>query len=188
MPGAVFRMRGVSKVCHCSTSFGGLDTPTSGEVHYLNHLIPSRTAVITHNAAIALMAGRVTHISSGAIAEAAAQHNQSRASRTSPGDAMTPLNTRLLRDIVHMKGQVIAGGLVVMCGVATYITMFSPCHALLRTKTEYCQQYRFAGLFAAAKRAPGSMAARIREIPGVDAMLMCPASPSRPPDASSPYL
>ncbi|MDX1981136.1 MAG: FtsX-like permease family protein [Bryobacteraceae bacterium] len=83
---------------------------------------------------------------------------------------MSPLNTKLFRDLIHLRGQVIAVALVVMCGVATYITMFSAYHALVATQAEYYQHYRFADLFAAAKRAPESIAARIREIPGVAAV------------------
>lgn len=79
---------------------------------------------------------------------------------------MTALNHKLFRDLLRMRGQVIAVALVVACGIATYVTMRSSYESLVVSRETYYQQYRFADLFAQLKRAPESLAAEIRDIPG----------------------
>ncbi len=80
---------------------------------------------------------------------------------------MTALNRKLVRDVAHLWGQVVAITLVVACGVASYIAMRSTYNSLLRSQQVYYQKYRFADVFAQLKRAPDSIASRISEIPGV---------------------
>ncbi len=80
---------------------------------------------------------------------------------------MTALHRKLFRDLFHMKGQVAAIALVIACGVASFVTMRAMYRSLLRTQQSYYAGYRFADLFAELKRAPDSVAARLREIPGV---------------------
>lgn len=80
---------------------------------------------------------------------------------------MTALNRKLVRDVAHLWGQVVAITLVVACGVASYIAMRSTYNSLLKSQQVYYQQYRFADIFAQLKRAPDSTASRISEIPGV---------------------
>ncbi|MFY9608115.1 MAG: FtsX-like permease family protein [Blastocatellia bacterium] len=79
---------------------------------------------------------------------------------------MTALNQKLIRDLLRLRGQVIAVALVVACGIATYVTMRSSYESLVVSRAIYYQQYRFADLFAQLKRAPESLAAEIRDIPG----------------------
>jgi putative ABC transport system permease protein len=81
---------------------------------------------------------------------------------------MTSLNRKLLRDLRHMGGQVLAVMLVVACGMAAYITMRSAYESLVVSQFEYYRDYRFAEIFAQVKRAPESLAARLTAIPGVD--------------------
>lgn len=38
---------------------------------------------------------------------------------------MTSLNRKLIRDVVYLRGQVIAVGLVVACGIAAFMAMRS---------------------------------------------------------------
>lgn len=83
---------------------------------------------------------------------------------------MTALNRKLFRDIVHLRGQLIAAALVVMCGVASYVTMRSAYNSLLTTQETYYNEYRFADLFARLKRAPEGLIDRIRAIPGVSSV------------------
>jgi putative ABC transport system permease protein len=73
----------------------------------------------------------------------------------------------LLRDLLHMRGQVIAVALVVACGVATYVTMRSSYEALISSKDEYYEKYRFADVFSQLKRAPQSLESKLAAIPGV---------------------
>lgn len=80
---------------------------------------------------------------------------------------MRAIDRKLLRDILHMKGQVIAICAVIACGVATFVMSLSALEALRGTQETYYDRYRFAEIFAGLKRAPNTLAARIAEIPGV---------------------
>lgn len=77
---------------------------------------------------------------------------------------------KLLRDLIHMRGQMIAVAVVVACGIATYVTMVSVYHSLQATQSAYYEEYRFADLFASARRVPESIARQIASIPGVAAV------------------
>lgn len=80
---------------------------------------------------------------------------------------MTSLHRKLVRDVLHMRGQAVAIALVIACGVAAFVTMRAMYRSLLRSQSNYYAQYRFADLFAEMKRAPNWVASRIAEIPGV---------------------
>jgi putative ABC transport system permease protein len=80
---------------------------------------------------------------------------------------VTALNRKLIRDLLHLRGQVIAVALVVACGIATYVTMRSSYESLVVSRGVYYEAYRFAAVFAQLKRAPESLAAEIRNLPGV---------------------
>ncbi|MEW6131227.1 MAG: ABC transporter permease [Acidobacteriota bacterium] len=83
---------------------------------------------------------------------------------------MTSLNRKLIRDLWHLRGQVIAVALVVACGIATYITMRSAYDSLVISQASYYTDYRFADVFAGLKRAPESLAAEIARIDGVSSV------------------
>ena len=108
----------------CDEPTGALDYATGKIVlevlERVNRELGTTTAVITHNAAIAGMADRVIRMSSGRIA-------RSRAQRAAPRPVGARLvkarNRKLLRDLWHLRGQVIAAALVVACGVAAFVTM-----------------------------------------------------------------
>jgi len=80
---------------------------------------------------------------------------------------MAALNRKLIRDVSHLRGQVVAITLVVACGIASYVAMRSTYNSLLSSQQVYYQSYRFADVFVQLKRAPNSLASRINEIPGV---------------------
>jgi len=80
------------------------------------------------------------------------------------------LHRKLFRDLLHMRGQAIAIGLIVVCGVSTWVTMRGAYESLVITQREYYERYRFADVFVTVKRAPEEMAWRIRTIPGVGAV------------------
>ncbi len=80
---------------------------------------------------------------------------------------MQSLDRKLLRDLVQLKGQVIAITLIVACGIACLVTMMSAYDSLQLTQQTYYDRYRFADVFVPLKRAPDSLTARIGEIPGV---------------------
>jgi putative ABC transport system permease protein len=73
----------------------------------------------------------------------------------------------IVRDMWHLRGQLIATALVVMCGVASFVSMRCTYDSLRIAQAEYYQDYRFANVFAQLKRAPLSLTGRIAEIEGV---------------------
>ena len=77
------------------------------------------------------------------------------------------LDRKLLRDLVHLKGQVVTVALVVACGIAGYVAFQSTWRSLEYSKRAYYEQYRFAEAFVRLKRAPESEARRLEDIPGV---------------------
>lgn len=80
------------------------------------------------------------------------------------------LHKALVRDLWHLRGQVLAAGLVVACGIAAFVTMLSAYHSLQSARTAYYAEYRFADVFAHLKRAPEPLAEELRKIPGVAAV------------------
>jgi putative ABC transport system permease protein len=80
------------------------------------------------------------------------------------------LNTMLRRDLWHLRGQVIAAALVVMCGVASFVSMNSTYQSLRTAQADYYARFRFADVFAGLKRAPDSLESEIEGIHGVAAV------------------
>jgi putative ABC transport system permease protein len=77
------------------------------------------------------------------------------------------MNRKLIRDILHYRGQVAAIALVVACGVAQFLTNRVSYDAIRNTQAKYYIESRFADVFAFLKRAPLPVATRIGAIPGV---------------------
>jgi len=50
---------------------------------------------------------------------------------------MTALHRKLIRDVIHMRGQIVAVTLVLACGIATYVTMRSAFQSLVAAQSEY---------------------------------------------------
>lgn len=80
---------------------------------------------------------------------------------------MRALHRKLIRDMVHMKGQIIAICLVVACGVATFVMSLSTLDSLRESRAVYYERYRFPHVFVSLKRAPAILRPRLEEIPGV---------------------
>lgn len=83
---------------------------------------------------------------------------------------MTPLDKKLLRDVLHMKSQLAAVALVVACGIALFVTMRSMHSYLRTTQARYYATHRFAHVFATFKQAPLALASRVAALPGVAAV------------------
>ncbi len=81
---------------------------------------------------------------------------------------MRALDRKLLRDLWHMRGQVLAIAAVIMGGVATLVMSLSTYDSLVTTRDRFYREYRFADVFANLKRAPEPVADRLRAIPGVE--------------------
>ena len=80
---------------------------------------------------------------------------------------MHPLNKKVLRDIWRLRGQVLAIALIVASGVSVLVMSLSAMQALSDTADAYYERYRFAQIFAHAKRAPLRLANELNAIPGV---------------------
>jgi putative ABC transport system permease protein len=80
---------------------------------------------------------------------------------------MRALDRKLLRDLWHLRGQVLAIAAVIMGGVATMVMSLSTYDSLVRTRDRFYAEYRFGQVFASLKRAPEPLAERLRAIPGV---------------------
>lgn len=83
---------------------------------------------------------------------------------------LAPLDLKLLRDMGKMKGQMVAVGLVMACGLAMMIMSRSLILSLESTRDAYYTRHRFADVFCDLKRAPNALRPRLAEIPGVAAV------------------
>lgn len=84
---------------------------------------------------------------------------------------MTPLRSldrKLLRDLWHLRAQVLGVSLVVACAVASFVTARIGYQSLRASQEEYYRSFRFGEVFASLKRAPLSLERRLQQIPGVD--------------------
>ena len=83
---------------------------------------------------------------------------------------MTALHRKLIRDLIHMRGQMFAVTLVLVCGIAMYVTMRSAFRSLEVAQSDYYSTFRFADVFTHVKRAPEHLSAAISALPGVAAV------------------
>ena len=81
---------------------------------------------------------------------------------------MRSLRRKLFRELVGMRGQVLAIAVVIGAGVMTLILSFTTLNALQLTQERFYQQHGFAELFAELKRAPESVARRLADTPGIN--------------------
>jgi putative ABC transport system permease protein len=80
---------------------------------------------------------------------------------------VSAIDRKLLRDLREMWAQALAIAFVILAGVATYVAMTSVMDALQRSLSTYYAEYAFADGFATVRRAPESVADRLRTVPGV---------------------
>lgn len=80
---------------------------------------------------------------------------------------MTALNRKLLRELWHIRGQALAIAAVIGGGIATLVMALSAIDSLEETQRAYYEKYRFADVFAHAKRAPRRIERDIAALPGV---------------------
>ncbi len=81
---------------------------------------------------------------------------------------MKALDRKVLRDLASMRGQMLAIGLVIVAGVATYVSMQSVKRALEDSLDAYYRDYRFADGFASVRRAPESLRQRLKAVAGIE--------------------
>ncbi|NTV98237.1 MAG: ABC transporter permease, partial [Chlorobiaceae bacterium] len=80
---------------------------------------------------------------------------------------MKMLRKKLIRDLMHLKGQMIAVAAVVACGISVFVSMSSVKYSLEASRQQYYSRYRFADVFLQVKRAPEFCRETVRNIPGV---------------------
>ena len=80
---------------------------------------------------------------------------------------MSALNRKLVRDLWHVRGQVLAIAAVVGAGIALYVAMLSTFDSLDLTLRTYYDRYRFGDVFVSLERAPLAVADELVAIPGV---------------------
>jgi putative ABC transport system permease protein len=78
-----------------------------------------------------------------------------------------PLRKKAWRDVLHLRGQLVAVLLVVAAGVALFVTLRSMHGYLIGARDDYYQSHHFAHVFAHLERAPDSVGRKIAAIPGV---------------------
>lgn len=83
---------------------------------------------------------------------------------------MRKLDRKLLRDLQHMKGQVLAIVAVIAAGVATFVMSMCAYASLEWSKDYFYREFRFANIFTSARRAPLSLVPGIERLSGVAAV------------------
>ena len=80
---------------------------------------------------------------------------------------MRALQRKLLREFGQLRGQVAAIAMVMAGGIAMMVMALTNYTALSNARSLYYSEYRFADVFAQAKRAPLPLLDAIRALPGV---------------------
>ena len=83
---------------------------------------------------------------------------------------LRPLHRKVLRDLWHLRSQMVAVATVMACGIAMFVTLRSMHGWLRETQRDYYEAFRFADVFASARRAPAALARQLAAIPGVAAV------------------
>jgi putative ABC transport system permease protein len=83
---------------------------------------------------------------------------------------MKALHLKLFRDLGHIKGQLLAVGVIMGCGLALMILSRGLIRSLESARDRYYSEYRLADVFCELKRAPKSIRAGLEEIEGVAAV------------------
>ncbi len=81
--------------------------------------------------------------------------------------ALKALDRKLLRDLRTLWSQALTLALVVGAAVAGFITTYSAYDSLDWSRQRYYEAANFADVFADLRRAPDTIATRLRELPGV---------------------
>lgn len=77
------------------------------------------------------------------------------------------IHRKVLRDVWHLRSQLLAVALVMACGIAMFVTLRSMHGWLRETMNGYYSAYRFGQVFAGARRVPDAVRSEIAALPGV---------------------
>lgn len=83
---------------------------------------------------------------------------------------MRALDRKLLRDLWHLRGQMISIALLVATGIMAVITMRGGYESLASAQASYYRDTRFPDLWVSLERAPAALEAELRGVPGVAAV------------------
>ena len=94
-----------------------------------------------------------------------------------------PLRRKVLRDVLQLRGQMLAIVVVMASGVALFVTLRGMHDYLRDAQQAYYTQYRFADVFVRARRLPLSAATSVAAVPGVSwaAAITCSTSAASSP-------
>ena len=81
--------------------------------------------------------------------------------------SLRALDRKLLRDLLRLRGQVLAIALVIASGVAVLVMSLAAAQSLQSSVDAYYDRHRFADVFATVKRAPDSLDEHLARIAGV---------------------
>jgi putative ABC transport system permease protein len=81
---------------------------------------------------------------------------------------ISSLNKKLFRDLKNLRFQTFTTSLLLICGVAIFISSWSAYLSLKTTRDNYYSKSNFADIFAEFKTAPKEIEEKIRKIQGVD--------------------
>jgi len=81
-----------------------------------------------------------------------------------------PLRSKVLRDVLQLRGQMLAIVVVMASGVALFVMLRGMNAYLREAQQAYYTQYRFADVFARARRVPQSAVAVAATVPGVESV------------------
>ena len=84
--------------------------------------------------------------------------------------ALRAIDVKVWRDLVRLRGQMVAIVLVIACGVGVFVGMTAIMHSLEAARASYYAEQRFGDVFASCKRAPEELRHSLAEIPGVLAL------------------
>jgi putative ABC transport system permease protein len=88
---------------------------------------------------------------------------------------MKAIHTKLWRDFLRLRAQVVTIAMVVAIGVAGFVGMFSVHASLKASRDAFYQSNRLADVFASVKRAPLHLRQRLAAIDGVNEVLFTTA-------------
>ncbi|HET9453030.1 MAG TPA: ABC transporter permease [Gemmatimonadaceae bacterium] len=84
-----------------------------------------------------------------------------------PMRTLPAIHRKLLRDVWHMRGQVLSIAALVMCGVGTVVAMHGTLRSVEHERDDYYRRSRFGDVFASGTRIPEPVAEKLAAIPGV---------------------
>ena len=80
---------------------------------------------------------------------------------------LPPLHRKVLRDLWHLRSQMLAVAVVMACGISMFVALRSMHRWLRDTQSDYYAAYRFAEVFAHVRRAPAALRSEIARLSGV---------------------